>query len=124
MKVLTKAEEQVMQVIWQMGKGTMGEIYDNIPDPKPAYNTVATIVRILEKKGFVQHKAYGRVFVYSPKISQEEYSRNFLKNFVRKYFDRSLKKLISAFSDEDLSLEELKEAEEYIRLLINKKSQK
>ncbi len=123
MKTLTKAEEEVMQVIWKISEGTMGEIYSKIPEPKPAYNTVATIVRILEKKGFVAHKAYGRVFVYYPIINQKEYSRNFLMDFMHKYFDKSLKNLISAFSENDLTLKELKETEEYIKKLIQKKSQ-
>ncbi len=121
MKTLTKAEEQVMQAIWQIGEGSMGQIYDALPEKKPAYNTVASIVRILEKKGFVSHKSYGRVFVYFPLISKDKYSKSIAKNLLGKYFDRSLKKLLSAFSDEDLSLEELREIEDYVGSLIQKK---
>jgi len=121
MKTLTKAEEQVMQAIWQIGEGSMGQIYDALPDEKPAYNTIASIVRILEKKGFVNHKAYGRVFVYYPVITKEEYSKSMAKSLVSKYFDRSLKKLLSAFSDDDLSLEELRQIEQYVNDLIEKK---
>ncbi len=123
MKTLTKAEEEVMQSIWKLGEGTMGQIYDSLRDEKPAYNTIASIVRILEKKGFVDHKAYGRVFVYFPLVSKEEYSKNFIKSFVNRYFDKSLKKLISAFSDDSLSIEELQQLEEYINSLIQKKKE-
>ncbi len=121
MKTLTKAEEQVMHAIWQIGEGSMGQIYDALPEQKPAYNTIASIVRILEKKGFVDHKAYGRVFVYYPLISKEDYSKAVAKRLISKYFDRSVKKLLSAFSDEDLSLEELRQIEQYVNSLIEKK---
>ncbi len=121
MKTLTKAEEQVMQAIWQLGEGSMGQIYDALSGEKPAYNTIASIVRILEKKGFVDHKAYGRVFVYFPLVPKEEYSKSMARSLISKYFDRSVKKLLSAFSDEDLSLEELRQIEEYVNSLIEKK---
>ena len=75
MKELTKAEEQIMQVLWRLEKGFVKDVIDRLPDPKPAYNTVSTIVRILEKKGFVAHNAYGKTHEYFPLISKTEYRR-------------------------------------------------
>ena len=72
MKELTKAEEQIMQILWKLEKGFVKDIVDAMPEPKPAYNTVSTIVRILEKKGFVDHNAYGKTFEYFPIVSKKE----------------------------------------------------
>jgi len=110
MKKLTHAEEQIMQVLWELQKGFVNDIVSRLPDPKPAYNTVSTIVRILENKGFISHKAYGRTHEYYPLISKEDYSREFLNNFTRNYFSNSYKALASFFANtENLSLRELEE---------------
>lgn len=117
MKELTKAEEQVMQILWRIEKGFVKEIREYFSSPKPAYNTVSTIVRILEKKGFVKHTAYGKSHQYYPVVSKNEYSRVHLRGFVQNYFSNSFKKLVSFFSKEqDLSVEELEE----MRRLIDK----
>ncbi|QCK15057.1 BlaI/MecI/CopY family transcriptional regulator [Mangrovivirga cuniculi] len=100
-KVLTKAEEQVMQILWDMEKGFVKDILDKIPEPKPAYNTVSTIVRILEKKGFVGYKAYGKTHEYYPIIDKETYSNEFLQNFIGKYFKGSFQNLVSFFAKEN-----------------------
>ena len=81
-KELTKAEEQVMQILWQLEKAFVKEIIEQMPDPKPAYNTVSTIVRILEKKGFVSYEAFGKTHRYYPLMSKREYTRLFMKNFM------------------------------------------
>lgn len=110
MKELTKAEEQIMQILWKLDKGFVKEILACLPEPKPAYNTVSTIVRILEKKGFVSHKAYGKTHEYYPIISKEEYTRNFLKRFVENYFSDSFKELVSFFAkDKKMDVSELEE---------------
>ena len=83
MKELTRAEEQIMQVLWRLGRGFVKDIVDELPEPKPAYNTVSTIVRILEKKGFVSHEAFGKTHQYFPLTSKDEYKKNFLKSFIR-----------------------------------------
>lgn len=101
MKELTKAEDQVMQVLWQLGKGFVKDILEEMPDPKPAYNTVSTIVRILETKGFVTHKAYGKTHEYIPLISREKYTRFYLNNMVRGYFNGSITSLVSFFAAEN-----------------------
>jgi BlaI family transcriptional regulator, penicillinase repressor len=110
MKKLTHSEEQIMQVLWELEKGFVNDIMIKLPDPKPAYNTVSTIVRILEQKGFISHKAYGRTHEYFPLISKEDYSREFLDNFTQNYFSNSYKALASFFANtENLSIRELEE---------------
>jgi predicted transcriptional regulator len=108
MKELTKAEEQIMQILWKLEKGFVKDILEHLPKPKPAYNTVSTIVRILEKKGFVSHKAYGKTHEYYPVLSKEEYTRSFLKRFVENYFSDSFQDMVSFFAKEkDISISEL-----------------
>lgn len=101
MKELTKAEEQVIQVMWQQGKTTVKSIIDDLPEPKPAYNTVSTIVRILEKKGFVGHEPFGKGYKYFTLIDKKEYTKNFLRRFITNYFDGSFKELVSFFVKEN-----------------------
>jgi len=121
---LTKAEEQIMQILWDMGEGIVSDIRNIFPDPKPVRNTVSTVVRILEKKGFVTHKAYGNVHVYYPLISKSEYSKSQLFGLMENYFNNSFPALASFFAREkDLSLTELEEILEVIKkeVLKNKK---
>lgn len=98
MKELTKAEEQVMQVIWSIGQGFANEIMSAFLEPKPAYNTVLTTVRILEKKGFVTHENFCKANRYSALISKEEYSKSSLSTLVEKFFNNSYIDLVSAFA--------------------------
>jgi predicted transcriptional regulator len=110
MKELTRAEEQIMQVLWKLGKGFVKDIIDELSEPKPAYNTVSTIVRILEKKGFVSHNAYGKTHEYFPLTSKDEYKKSFLKSFIKRYFGDSFQEMVSFFaSDRDIGIEELEE---------------
>lgn len=110
MKELTRAEEQVMQVLWTLGKGFVKDVVDALPDPKPAYNTVSTIVRILEKKGFVSHTAFGKSHEYFPLTSKDEYKKTFVKSFLKRYFGGSFPEMVSFFAGErDLSLRDLEE---------------
>jgi BlaI family penicillinase repressor len=101
MKELTKAEDQIMQILWKLNEGFVNDIVDKMPEPKPAYNTVSTIVRILERKGFVDHKAYGKTHQYFPLITKQEYTRLFMKNFMGSYFGNSFKEMVSFFAKED-----------------------
>ena len=100
-KELTKAEDQVMQILWTLQKGFVKDILEEMPNPKPAYNTVSTIVRILESKGFVDHKAYGKTHEYFPCISKEKYTRFYLNNMIKGYFDGSFQNLVSFFAKEN-----------------------
>jgi len=108
MKELTKAEEQIMQELWILEKAFVKEIVDKLPEPKPAYNTVSTIIRILEKKGFVDHYAYGKTHQYFPLISKTDYTKSYFKNFLSGYFSNSFQEMVSFFAKEDkMSLSEL-----------------
>jgi predicted transcriptional regulator len=110
MKELTRAEEQIMHVLWALGKAYVRDIIDRLPAPKPAYNTVSTIVRILEKKGFVGHEAFGKTHLYRPVVAKEDYTQAFLKHFVKDYFGDSYQELVSFFAkDRNLTLAELEE---------------
>ncbi len=110
MRELTRAEEQVMQVLWKLKKGFVKDILEHLDEPKPAYNTVSTIVRILQDKGFVDHKAYGRTHEYFPLISKKEYSKMHLDTFVKDYFSNSFEKMVTFFAREkSISVKEMSE---------------
>jgi len=121
MKQLTKAEEQIMHILWDLERGFVKDIIDILPEPKPAYNTVSTIIRILEKKGFVAHDAYGNAHEYFPLIGKAEYTKAYLKNFVRNYFSDSYTEMVSFFAkDKGLSLDDLEEIKKMISEEIKK----
>ena len=105
---LTRAELELMQVIWKKEKVLVHDILDDLPEPKPAYNTVLTVIKILENKGFVKHETFCRANRYTPAISKEEYSKHYLGSVVERYFNNSYLDLVSAFAKkENFSLEEL-----------------
>jgi predicted transcriptional regulator len=105
---LTKAEEQVMQILWDMNEGLVKDIRSSFNDPKPARNTVSTVLRVLEKKGYVGHKAYGNVYLYHPLISRNEYSKSQLFGLMEGYFNNSFPAMASFFArEQDLSMKEL-----------------
>jgi predicted transcriptional regulator len=120
LRELTKAEEEIMRVLWQLKKGFVKDVLAELPESgspptKPAYNTVSTIIRILEKKGMVGYTAYGKTHEYYPLITEEAYRRFQTEQLMSNYFDNSLKKLVSFFvQDKNISLNE---ADEIIRLL-------
>lgn len=108
MRELTRAEEQIMQVLWRLGRGLVKDILAELPEPQPAYNTVSTIVRILEKKGFVSYKAYGKTHEYFPLLTMDEYRGTFLRSFAQRFFGNSPGDLVSFFAtDRRLSLADL-----------------
>lgn len=116
MKELTKAEEQVMQVLWDLEKGFVKDIIEKLPTPKPAYNTVSTIVRILEKKEFVGHQSYGKSHEYYPLIPRDTYRKFTLKSILSNYFGGSFEKMASFFvKQENLSLEELDQMMQHVK---------
>ncbi len=107
---LTKAEEQIMQILWEMKEGLVKDIRDSFSDPKPARNTVSTVLRVLEKKGIVGHKAYGNVHLYHPLVSKSEYSKSQLFGLMEGYFNNSFPAMASFFAREkELSVKELNE---------------
>lgn len=100
-KQLTKAEEQIMQVLWELQEASVKEVIVEMPTPKPAYNTVSTIIRILETKGFVGHKAKGRGYVYHPLVKKTAYSNQSLHKLMNGYFEGSFKSMVSFFVKEN-----------------------
>lgn len=107
---LTRAELEIMKILWQKQSAFVGDIVEQMPDPKPAYNTVSTIVRILERKGVVGHKAYGRSHSYYPLIGREEYTESYMQGVMNNFFDNSLTRMVSFFSEkEDLSIKQIDE---------------
>jgi BlaI family transcriptional regulator, penicillinase repressor len=114
-KELTRAEEQVMQVLWDLKRGFVKDILEAIPEPKPAYNTVSTIIRILETKGVVDHEAFGKSHRYFPIISKEEYKGFAAGKLLSNYFSDSVENMFSFFVKEKKI--DLKEADEILKLI-------
>ncbi|MGB3180251.1 MAG: BlaI/MecI/CopY family transcriptional regulator [Cyclobacteriaceae bacterium] len=119
MEQLTKKEEEVMQILWDMEKGFVRDIIAKLPEPKPPHSTISSVVRILEGKGFVKHKAYGKSYEYHPAISKNEYRKFYLQSVVQDYFADSYKEVLSFFAkEENIDRKDLKE----IMDLIDKKA--
>ncbi|GAA4101657.1 BlaI/MecI/CopY family transcriptional regulator [Mucilaginibacter panaciglaebae] len=120
-KELTRAEEQLMQILWQIEKGFVKDVLEHLPEPKPAYNTVSTIIRILEAKGFVAYKAHGKSHEYYPIISKEQYQSFATDKLMSGYFDNSVKHMFSYFVKKEKI--DLKEADEIMKLIEKLKKQ-
>ena len=114
-KDLTRAEEQIMQVLWQLEKGFVKDVLDVLPEPKHAYNTVSTIIRILETKGFVDHNAFGKSHEYYPVVSKEDYKNFAADKLLTGYFDNSVDRILSFFVKKEKI--NLKEADEIMKLI-------
>lgn len=105
-KQLTKAEEEIMQVLWNLNEAAVKDIIDVLPEPKPAYNTVSTIIRILEAKEFVNHRQEGKGYIYFPLVEKTDYSNSSLNKLMDGYFQGSFKNMVSFFvksNDVDLN---------------------
>jgi BlaI family penicillinase repressor len=123
MKPLTKAEEQVMLVLWKLGKGFLKDVVDLTPEPKPHPNTVATLLKILVEKGYVEFTVQGRNNCYEPRISKTDYGKKSAQQLVKGYFEGSAAKLVSQFvSDKKLSLQELEDLLQQIKSAKNGQS--
>ena len=115
MKPLTRKEEEAMKILWKARKGFIKELIDLQPEPKPLYTTFSSVIRLLEEKGYVDHKAYGKNHEYYPLIKKEEYRKKFMKDVVNDYFGSSYKNVVSFFVDEKkLSADDLKKLIEII----------
>lgn len=122
-KQLTRSEEQIMLVLWKLKKGFLKDIIENSPEPVPHPNTIATILKILVEKGFVEYEVKGRNNLYNPKITKEEYGKKSIHQLLKGYFEGSPAKLVSQFvADNNISLQELEELLQEIKL--SKKSSK
>lgn len=107
---LAKREEQIMQVFWDLQKAFIRDVIPLLPDPKPHYNSVATIVKILEEKGFLGHETVGNIYCYFPVVSREDYQKHAMKDIVSQYFDNSYPRMLAFFAKEqNLTDEELNE---------------
>ena len=121
-KELTKAEDQIMRILWQLKEAIVKDIIEQIPAPKPAYNTVSTVVRVLENKGFVDHKAYGNSYVYFPLITEEAYKKFTFDKMMSNYFGNSYRSLVSfMITEKDISTTELEELTQLLEKLKAKK---
>jgi len=122
---LTRAEEEIMQILWKIERGFIKDILDRFPDPKPAYNTVSTIVRILETKGFIDHKAYGKTHEYFPLVQKDEYTKAFLGNFLHNHFNNSFRSMVSFFAkSEEMDVKELEETLKMMQQEVEKHKKK
>lgn len=121
-KELTRAEEQIMHYLWKIEKGFVKDIIEQFPEPKPAYTTVTTIIRILVRKGFIGYHQYGKTNEYYPLVSKSIYVDNHLREIVKKYFNGSVTKFASFFAqDDNLSISELEELNKLIDDQIKKR---
>lgn len=112
---LTRGEEEIMHILWRLGKGTIGDVIELMEEPKPKYTTVATFFKILENKAFIARETKGRGYIYTPTVEREEYAKGIAKNMLHSYFDGSVSNMVSFFSKhENLSVQELDQIYEII----------
>ena len=122
MEKLTNKEEEIMHVLWQLKKAFVKEVVAALPNPKPHYNTISTVIRKIEDKGFVKHIAFGNTHQYFPAITIEEYRKMYMQKTIHNYFENSYKNVVSFFAKEEkISVDELKEI---IKLIEANKSKK
>jgi BlaI family transcriptional regulator, penicillinase repressor len=122
LKELTKAEEEIMHLMWDLEKAYVKDVIEKLPEPKPAYNTVSTFIRILETKGFISHQAFGKTYLYFPVVSREDYRKFVTTKLKAGYFGNSVGAMMSFFvENEEINL---KEADEILRLIQEMKNKK
>ena len=119
-KTLTKAEEQVMQYLWSIERGFLKDLIEKFPEPRPAYTTVSTVIRVLVKKGFIGFKTYGKINEYYPEISKAEYFQQQVKPMLSNYLNGSPSSFASYFTDSKLNLSELEEIKKLVEHRIKK----
>ncbi len=120
MKELTKAEEQIMQCIWKLEKAFLKDIFEQLPEPRSAYTTISTVIKVLVKKKFVAYNKYGKIHEYYPLVSKEEYFKSHFKGIVEKFFSGSVSNFASFFTNaEDMNLSELEQMKQMIEKKIN-----
>ena len=122
MKEITKAQEDLLKALWEIKEGAISDLLDSLEEPKPAYNTVATVIKVLEKKGYVSHKTYGKTHVYFAVVSKKDYAQHLLKDTFKGLFNGSLNLMVSSFvKNKDVSLRELEELKEMLEKEIENK---
>lgn len=121
MQELTKAQEDVLKAVWEIESGAVSDVLEKLPSPKPAYNTVATVIKVLEKKGYLGHKTYGKTNVYHPMVTRNEYAQHVLKNTFTGLFNKSLNQMISPLiKNRDISITELEELKTLVETELKK----
>ena len=124
MKEITKAQEDILKALWKINEGAVSDVLDALPEPKPAYNTVATVIKVLEKKGYVSHKTYGKTNVYFPVVSRKQYAQHILKDTYKGLFNGSLNQMVSYFvKNKEVSINELEELKTMLEEEISKQKQ-
>ena len=122
MKEITKAQEDVLKVIWEIENGAVADVLENLPEPRPAYNTVATVIKVLERKGYVGHRTYGKTHVYYPLVSREDYANHVVKEAFTGLFKGSLQQMVSPFiGNRNISISDLEELRHMLESEIDKK---
>jgi predicted transcriptional regulator len=123
MKEITKAQEDIMKALWQINEGAVSDVLEALPEPKPAYNTVATVIKVLEKKEYVSHKTFGKTNVYYSLVSEKHYAQSILRDTTKGFFNGSLNQMVSSFvKSKEISLNELEELKNMIENEINKQT--
>jgi predicted transcriptional regulator len=123
MKEITKAQEEILKALWRINEGAVSDVLDALQDPKPAYNTVATVIKVLEKKRYVSHKTFGKTNVYYPLVTETEYAKYLLKATAIGFFNGSFNQMVSFFvKNKDLSINELEELKNMIEHEIKNKA--
>ncbi len=120
MEKLTNKEEEIMYILWELKKAFVKDVIEKLPEPKPHYNTISTIIRKMEEKGYVKHIAYGKTHQYYPVIEKDEYRGTYLQKTLNNFFENSYKNMVSFFAKEEkISIDDLKEI---IEMIENKKN--
>ena len=121
MKELTRAQEEILKAIWEVENGAVSDILEKLPEPKPAYNTGATVVKVLERKGYVGHRTFGKTNVYYPLVSGKEYAQHIVREAFTGFFKGSINQMVSPLiKNRDISLAELEELEQMLESEISK----
>jgi len=121
MKEITKAQEEILKAVWEIETGAVSDVVDRLSEPKPAYNTVATVIKVLESKGYIAHRTYGKTNVYYPLISKKEYAYHVAKEAFNGLFNGSLNQMVSSFvKNKDISVNELEELKQMLESEIQK----
>lgn len=121
MKEITKAQEEILKALWEIENGAVSDVLERLPEPKPAYNTVATVIKVLEKKGYLAHRTFGKTNVYYALISRNDYAQQVVRNTFTGLFNRSLNQMVSPLiQNKEISLTELEELRQIVESEINK----
>jgi BlaI family penicillinase repressor len=117
---ITKAQEDILKALWEIKDGAVSDVLNVLPEPKPAYNTVATVIKVLEKKGYISHKIYGKTNVYFPVVAKKDYAQHVLKDTFKGLFNGSLNQMVSYFVKyKEIDLHELEELKTMLDQEIN-----